>query len=135
LTGLLLNVTSRSVGTDSKSILDYMGVPISVGLAILVLSGIIGSYNNRKEKIEMSGSDFTIMRDDFALTSVANLKVDFNDNHAKSTYGERNYANGGKNFIRFINDKEAYEYEFFIPTNTEEQKLRKLVQSWAQPQS
>ena len=104
-------------------------------MLLIIASIFVGSYDYRKGKTEIGLSDFAIKGAQFHVSTVSNLEIDFNDNHGIAVYGERNYATGGKNFIRFINNKEAHEYEFFIPTNTEEQKLRKLVQSWAQPQS
>lgn len=140
--GLLLNVTSRSIGTDSKSILDHLGVPSGIGsiilifgLLLLVASMFVGFYDYRKGKLEIKATGFTIKRDCFDLSSISNLEVVFNDNKGKVVYGKRNYATGGKNFIRFKDNKGTHDYEFYIPTNTEEQKLRKLIQTWSQSNS
>ena len=133
---LALNVSSRS-SSSSKSILDYLGVPIgfglillSVGILLLVISALLMVYDYRKGKLKISKEGVNIKGEHFAWSLMKCIKVSFSQNDRKPVYGKRNHKTGGGNFIHFEIEKAIYNLEFYISSNTEEQKLRASLKSW-----
>ncbi|WP_305981658.1 hypothetical protein [Roseivirga thermotolerans] len=134
---VMLNVSSRSVGTESKSILDYLGVPIGfglvilfVGILVLIASFMIGYYDYRKGKIIISKDGANIKGEQFSWSGIKAFHLSLNENDGKPIYGKRSYRTGGRNFIKFINENRIHNHEFYISTNTEELKLRSALKFW-----
>ncbi|WP_420385230.1 hypothetical protein [Roseivirga sp.] len=134
---VLLNVSSRSAGTESISILDYLGLPIGFGLVIgfvgillLIFSFIIGYYDYRKGKIIISKDGVNIKGEQFSWSSIKAFHLSLNENDGKPVYGKRSYKTGGRNFIQFSSENRIHNHEFYISTNTEELKLRTAVENW-----
>ena len=130
--------TYNGSGGDLDSIFDhlnvsqfYQNVSFYSGVILLILSFVIALKQRGKGTIQIDSSELTVVHKTFKIEDLKDLKIEFNLNNGKVAYGTRNHKTGGKNFLTFTHLNTKKSHEFFIETNVEEQKLRRIVDSWS----
>ena len=135
----VIGVFSNIDGTSptSMSIQDHLGIPfifqnisLAVGIILLAASVLVMAKKKSKGTVRFDSDKIQILDKVYDVAELESLGITINRVNKGPTYGERNYKAGGKNFISYQTSKGLEQHEFYIKTNVEEQKLRRIISSW-----